>query len=123
MLPTAFLRLAMVPIFLLILLVLGTPLAIAIYRSNQLFVLHIVDGHAYFRRGRMPQTLLDEMNDVTQREGVADARITVIVEDGSPRLTGSGYGEGVAQQLRNVIGTYPLARIKAGGRPRLRRGR
>lgn len=105
---------------LLILVVLATPLWIAISRSNELFVIAVEDGVPRAVRGRLPQRLLDDLSDVLRRPRLRSARFKVVVEDRRARLVVT-KGEIPAtqlQQLRNVVGTYPVAAIKAGGRTR-----
>jgi hypothetical protein len=105
---------------LVILALLATPLIIAIARSNELFVIDVVDGVPRAVRGRMPQRLLDDLGDVVRRPRLTAARFKVVVEDRRARLV-VVRGEIPAtqlQQLRNVVGTYPVAAIRAGGKVR-----
>jgi hypothetical protein len=101
-----------------ILVVLGFPLWFWIRRSNELFCLDVKNGEVSVVRGRMPQRLLDDLVDVLERGKKESARIRVVVEDGRPRvvLGGGSLSETRLQQVRNVVGTYKLAQIKAGGR-------
>lgn len=103
---------------LVIALLLTIPLAIAIRRSNELFVLDVVDGKVHLVRGRLPQRLLDDLVDVLERAKRESARIRVVVEDQRARVivSGGSLSETRLQQVRNVVGTYKLAQIKAGGR-------
>ena len=67
----------------------------------------------------MPGTLLHDIQDVVRDPVVEHAEILGVLEGGSARLVVRG-GEIPAsqlQQLRNVLGTYTLARIKAGSPP------
>ena len=105
---------------LVILALLATPLIIAIARSNELFVIDVVDGVPRALRVRMPQLLLDDLGDVVRRPRLPAARFKVVVEDRRARLV-VVRGEIPAtqlQQLRNVVGTYPVAAIRAGGKVR-----
>ena len=101
-----------------ILVVLSIPLVIAIRRSTELFCVRVEQGRPRFTRGRMPQRLLDEIADIVKRPRVDHGEIRVVIEGGSPRVLTAGIGEGQTQQLRNVVGTYRVAQIRAGGRPR-----
>ena len=105
-----------------ILAVLAIPLAVAIWRSNELFCLEVVGGRMRFVRGRIPQRLLDDLADVLRRPPVSHARLRAVSEDRRPRIVVSSgnVGEGQLQQLRNVLGTWELAKIRAGGKPRRR---
>jgi hypothetical protein len=103
-----------------LLVVFAVPLAVAIARSNELFVLRVEDGQTRAVRGRVPQRLLDDLADVVRRPKVSAAQIKVIVEDQHPRVvvTRGELPAGQLQALRNVVGTWPLAKIRAGGRVR-----
>ena len=105
-----------------ILAVLAIPLAVAIWRSNELFCLEVDGRRVRFVRGRIPQRLLDDLADVLRRPPVSHARLRAVSEDRRPRIVVSSgnVGEGQLQQLRNVLGTWELAKIRAGGKPRRR---
>jgi hypothetical protein len=105
---------------LLIAAILAIPLVIAIRRSNELFVLDVAQGKVSVVRGRLPQRLLDDLVDVLERAKTETARIRVIVEEGRPRVVigGGTLSETRLQQVRNVVGTYKLTQIRAGGRTR-----
>jgi hypothetical protein len=103
---------------LLILALLCIPLLVSIRRSNELFCVTVSRGRATFRRGRLPPGLLDDINAVVRQPPVRRASIRVVQEGGQPRAQISGrLSAGQRQRLRNVVGTYSLARIKGGGRP------
>jgi hypothetical protein len=114
---------------LLILALLCIPLVISIRRSNELFCVTVLRGRATFRRGRVPQGLLDDINDVVRQPPVRRASIRVVQQGGQPHAQISGrLSAGQRQRLRNVVGTYSVAKIKGGnrpartGRPKRRRG-
>src|SRR5438132_13728999 len=95
----------------LVLLVLSTPLILAIVRANELFFLRITGGRVAVRRGRLPQRLLDDIADVTRN--VDRATLRGVTEGGRPRL----YAEGAPspeqkQRLRNLIGTATTAQTR-----------
>lgn len=104
----------------LILALLGVPLLVALSRSNELFVIEVRNGIPRAVRGRMPQRLLDELADVVRRPKLESARFKVVVEDRRARLvvTRGTIPPGQLQQLRNVVGTFPVPAIRAGGRVR-----
>jgi hypothetical protein len=94
------------------------PLIVAIFRSNQLFVLRVRAGKLKFIRGRMPQPLFEQISDIVRGTN-ATGHLIVVTENGRPRLVPKGqFDAGLLQQTRNVVGLYPLAKIRAGGRPR-----
>ncbi len=99
-----------------LLLVLLIPLAVSIRRATDLFILEADDGQVRFVRGRIPQSLLDEISDVLVRSK-STGRLRVFVERREARIDARGdFTPGTLQQLRNVIGNVPLQRIRAGGR-------
>ncbi len=103
---------------LIIVVVVSVPLAIAIRRSTDLFVLEVNRGAVRFVRGRIPQALLDELTEVLQR-AKSNGRLRVFVERQEARIDARGnFTDATLQQLRNVIGNTPLQRIRAGGRPK-----
>jgi hypothetical protein len=63
--------------------------------------------------------LLDDINDIVAKPPVDRAVLKVVREDGKPYLSVRGsVSEGQRQQLRNVVGRYEVAAIRAGGRGR-----
>ena len=102
---------------LLALAVLAVPLVVAIRRSTELFVIQVRQGHQRLARGRLPPRLYNDLGDVLTRARVQEVTIRVVVEGGTPRLHASPHlSPGTEQQLRNVIGTFPVAKIRAGRR-------
>jgi hypothetical protein len=102
-----------------LLCLLSIPLVFSIYRSNELFVVEVRKGKVRFTRGRMPQRLLNEIADVVRRPRVVSGRIRVVKEGGMPKVQAEGQFEpDHLQRLRNVVGTYEVAQIRAGGRPK-----
>jgi hypothetical protein len=102
-----------------LLLVLCAPVAIAVVRANQLFVLRVKAGRLVFLRGRMPQSLFDQLNDLVKH--APNGLLIAVRDNGRPRLVARGrFDAGLLQQIRNVIGLYPLAKLRAGGKPNSR---
>lgn len=107
------------PIALLCLLLAVALLGWAFHRATDLFCIEVTNGTTRFTRGRVPQRLLQEMTEVVRRSRVTRGRIRARVEGGKPRLLVDGdFSEGTTQQLRNVLGTFRLAQIRAGRRPK-----
>jgi len=103
---------------LLLLLLLSIPLAISLGRASELFCVTVRNGKATFRRGRVPQRLLDDISDVVKKPRVKKATIRVVKERGRPRAIISGeVSDATRQRLRNVVGTFSTAKLEAGGRP------
>jgi hypothetical protein len=95
------------------------PLAIAIARASELFTAEVRHGSVRLVRGRAPTRLLDDLQDVVARPRVRAATLRVVTEQGRPQLIARGeLSETQLQQLRNVVGTWPVAKIRAGRRPR-----
>lgn len=103
--------------FVLLLLLVGVPLFWWLRTANRLFLLQVAEGKVTFRRGRIPPSLLRELADVF--EGTRVRGTLACVRDGdAPRLVPKGeFDAGTLQQARNVVGRYPLARIRAGASP------
>ena len=100
---------------LLLLLVLALPLAFAIMRSNELFVLRAQSGKLELARGRLPQALFSELADVAARQRLDGLELRAVVEGGVPRLVVRGsISEAAEQQLRNVLGRFRLTQIRSG---------
>ena len=95
------------------------PLVLAVRRATELFVVKVRDGKAFFFRGRLPQSLLDEIDDVVRSPKVAAAELRVVRRSGKPELSArGGLHPDQLQRLRNVLGRYGVQRIVAGGRRR-----
>ena len=105
---------------LLLLLVLAIPFAWSLYRSNELFVLQVRKGRTKILRGRLPQRLSDDLSDIFRRAKVRRATLRVVQEERMPqvKITDGELSDGTRQQVRNVLGRYDVAKIKAGGRVR-----
>lgn len=95
------------------------PLFVAIRRSTELFVVKVRDGEAHFFRGRIPQSLLDDIGDVVRAPRVSKAELRVVRRSGKPELEARGeLHADQLQRIRNVLGRYSVQRIAAGGRRR-----
>jgi len=107
----------MSPVLLLLVVALGSlalwVLAWAARRANTLFVLEVHSGRIVRKAGRIPPRLLRDIADVTARPPVASARIVCISEGGLARVHASGaLTEDRIQVLRNLVGQWPIARLK-----------
>ena len=107
----------------LLLALVTLPLLVLVWRARQaltLFVIQIQAGRVTDAKGRMPQRLLDEVAAVVEREGVAGLVVTCRIEGSLPHLVFRGAtNSGLEQTIRNLVGQYPLARLKHA--PRIRR--
>jgi hypothetical protein len=102
----------------LILAVLALPLVIALSRANELFCVRVRGGKFRLVRGRLPARLLEDIRDVLKRARVQDGQLRVVSEQGKPRVVARGIREADLQKLRNVVGSYQVAQIRAGTRRR-----
>lgn len=98
----------------LALLLLSIPLVIALIRINELFVLEVQQGDLRVVRGRIPQGLLSDIEDVVRHLEVPSATIRAVSEDGRAVIYAHGKGlpRGLRQRLRNTISQWPLAKIR-----------
>jgi len=98
--------------------VLLLPLVISIRRSTELFKVKVRRGAARFVRGRMPQSLLTDIEDVARSTNITHADLWAVRRRGRAELITKGeLTREQLQRLRNVVAAYTLPRIAAGGRP------
>lgn len=98
-----------------LLAVFAIPLAVAIYRSNELFRFRVRAGKIHDLRGRLPQALLSDLEDVFAHTS-KEARVRVVSEQRRPRVILHGVDGDVAQRVRNVVGRFRVPEIRSGGR-------
>ncbi len=95
---------------------------VAAQRSLTLFEIVVERGQVVRARGRLPQSLLHEFLDVCPRGLKERLVIRCRIERGSARLITQGpFDDDTVQRLRNLLGLWPLARLKAV--PRLSRSK
>src|ERR1700761_3510188 len=100
----------------LLLLALMIPLVVKIMRANELFVLRADGGRVVVVRGKIPQVLLNELADVlNHRAGEGLVVLRGVSEDNTVRLYPAGeLSDAEKQRLRNVIGGWPVVRVRNG---------
>lgn len=99
--------------------VLLVPLVISIRRSTELFKIRVSGGKIRFVRGRMPPSLLSDLEDALRASPIERGEIRAIRRDGRAEIVARGISSPEAlQRVRNVVSTYSLQRIVAGRRPR-----
>ncbi len=98
----------------LLLLALCVPLVLGLVRANELFYLRVRGGAVRHVRGRIPQQLLADIDDVVQTTEVGDAEIRAVVEGGAPAVYvhGPKIPRALRQRLRNTISLWPVAKIR-----------
>lgn len=98
---------------LLVVLLLALAAWLVVERANELFVLSVRGGRTILLRGHVPPRLQQEMSDVMRRARVQRSTIRVVRCDSHARVVASGVDDGTAQRLRNVLGTHPIAALRA----------
>jgi hypothetical protein len=69
--------------------------------------------------GHVPARMLADVGDVVKRPNVAHALVRIVVDGGAPRVLVTGsLTSAQVQQLRNVVGGYPLAKLRSTPRRR-----
>ena len=89
-------------------------LRLALGRANELFTLQARQGKLRVLRGRLPPALFSQLAEIAARENLDAVGIRVVSESGLPRLLVSGSARHAEQALRNVLGRYNVAQIRAG---------
>jgi hypothetical protein len=90
-------------------------------RATELFVLHVdPDAHSRvtFVRGRIPPALWNDLLTVLATSN-AKGRLRVVVSRGSAVVeTRGAFSSETVQRVRNVVGLYPLAKLRNGVTPK-----
>lgn len=97
-------------------LAVGAVIALLLITRNaaRLFRLDVVAGRVVSLRGRAPQGLVREMTDVLRQRPIPSATITVYVRDRAAAVDARGdVTDAEAQRLRNVVATWPVAKIRS----------
>ena len=82
--------------------------------ANVLFTATVRDGRLTSVKGRIPKRLARDLEDVLRTRPVPRARLRVIVRDRRPFLEAEGeLQDEERQRLRNVLGTWETAKIRA----------
>ena len=85
---------------------------VVVPRLNELFLVSVRGGKLLVVRGRVPPSLLHDIEDVVRRAGVDGATIRAVKTPEGARLVTSGVDEGVAQRLRNAFQLQPMAQLR-----------
>ena len=81
-------------------------------RARELCVLAIAQGRVRVLRGALPASLLEALQDIVTRQRVQAGKLRVLRDGDAARLE-ANLDAGTQQRMRNVLGTYPLARLLA----------
>jgi Protein of unknown function (DUF3634) len=94
-------------------------LAVALARANELFYVRCEGRDVRLLRGRLPQRLLDDIVDILGAAPIRRGAVRVVVEDRRARVLLEGdISPAQGQQLKNVVGMWPVAKIRAAPRRR-----
>lgn len=89
---------------------------VAVDASRRLLDVHVDQGQILKLEGRVPVELVHDVEDVLRRARVS-GRVVVQFEGNRAAVRVWGdIGDGTAQQLRNVVGRFPTARLRAARR-------
>lgn len=95
--------------------VLTAGLLWAARRANELFAIRVERGVAAHIRGRVPPALFSAIAEVVARPAIERATLRAVSRGQTPRLEVDGHvPDYQIQQLRNVLGQFPAARIRTG---------
>ena len=82
-------------------------------------VLEIRDGKVEVKSGGLAPRILSDVRDVARRPKIARATVRVTRDKDHASLAIRGVvSEAQEQQLRNVVGSVPLAKVEAGKKKR-----
>jgi hypothetical protein len=79
--------------------------------SRVLFRIRATGGEIVSARGRAPGELLHDVADVLRRHR-ASGSVTVRLREGRAQVLAPDLPPAAVQQLRNVVGRFPLARLR-----------
>ncbi len=96
----------------LVLLVLLVVALLYFARSNELFSIRVRGGRLHLERGYAPPALLADFGDVLRGVERAEIRAVKLNQRAELRCRGD-IDDVVTQRLRNVLGMYPIARLRA----------
>lgn len=101
---------------------LSLTLLVLVWRARlalTLFVVRIQSGRVDYVKGRIPPRLLDEIAEVVRLQQAAALVVTCRVENQRASLSFKGRSDqGLEQVLRNLVGQYPLTRLRQAPRSR-----
>jgi hypothetical protein len=91
--------------------------------ATLLFRAEVEQGRVVKLQGRAPKGLVRDLNDVLHRRPVTKATLRVRAEGDRAGLDVTGdLNEGEMQRLRNVLGGWPVAKIRAAPYRKYQRG-
>ena len=99
-------------LLLLVVIAVLVGLFVVVPRLNELFLVSVRGGQLLVVRGRVPASLLHDIEDVVQRAGVESATLRAVKTPEGARLVTAGIDDGVAQRLRNAFQLQPMAQLR-----------
>ncbi len=94
-------------------------LVLAARRATTVLFVRAVAGEVVELRGRAPGELLRDLGDVFARNE-ATGSLTLRLDSGEVAAETADFDAATAQQIRNVLGRFPAARLKTAPRVRER---
>jgi hypothetical protein len=89
-------------------------LLLATRNANRLLTATVRDGRMVRFKGHAPKGLIRDLEDVMRLRPVRTAQLQIMVRDRSPIVEVQGdIDEREVQRLRNVVGAWPLAKIRS----------
>lgn len=80
--------------------------------ATTICVIDVTNGRAKIRRGGIAPRIFADIGDVVRRPRIARATIRIVRESGRAQMKMTGdASDAQKQQLRNVIGSVPLAKL------------
>jgi hypothetical protein len=92
-------------------------LIFAARRATTVLEMRVHRGRVQAQRGRAPGELLRDLHDIFARAEVT-GRLVLRLEDGGISVHAPDFGPDAQQQIRNVVGRFPPARLKTAPRVR-----
>jgi hypothetical protein len=83
-------------------------------RAREVCVLSVREGRTLRLRGKLPADARSAIDDVLARARVQRAQVRILRGETRATLDARGLDSTTAQRLRNVLGTFSMARISAG---------
>jgi Protein of unknown function (DUF3634) len=81
-------------------------------RARELCVVAIEQGRLRVVRGALPASLREALQDIVTRQRVQTGKLRFLRDGDAARLEAT-VDAPTQQRMRNVLGTYPLARLLA----------
>ena len=86
-------------------------------RATTVLSLRARDGRVIALRGRAPGELLRDLQDIFERSR-ATGQLELRLDSGGVAVTMRDFDAATQQQIRNVVGRFPAARLKTAPRVR-----